>query len=77
MNIGKAGLSDAVVDELKRRLKADRLVKVKLLPSARVDDDRRDLAATLAARTDSLLVEVRGGTVLLYRPRGHRPTPSA
>lgn len=72
LQVGKAGLSDAFVEELVTMLKSDRLVKVRLLRSARAGEDTDEMAKTLADRADAVLVETRGNTVVLYRPRGGR-----
>lgn len=69
LHVGKAGVSEAFVDELRALLKRDRLVKVKLLDAARASDDRRAIAEGLAERVGAALVEVRGNTVVLWRPR--------
>lgn len=65
VQVGKEGVTDAVVDEISRQLKKNKLVKVKLLPS--FEEDRTDAAGRLAQRSASSLVEVRGKTVVLAR----------
>lgn len=78
LQIGKSGLSEGVLDEVKRQLKALKLVKLKLLKSARENEDRSALAEQLAAATQSVLVEVRGNTVVLWKgKRGKRPAAGA
>lgn len=72
LHVGKAGLSDAFLEELEGMLKRDRLVKVRLLRSVRAGSDRETIAEELAEATGSFLVETRGNTVVLYRPRGGR-----
>lgn len=72
MNIGKAGLTAGVVEEVRRQLEEHRLVKVKLLASARGEQAREALAAELAERTGAELVEVRGNTAVLWRGRRAR-----
>lgn len=72
MNIGKAGLTTGVVDEVRRQLEEQRLLKVKLLASARGGQATKDLAAELAERAGAELVEVRGNTVVLWRKRRPR-----
>lgn len=67
VHVGKDGVTEALVAELGRQLKARRLVKVRLLPSARGDAPARGQAEQLAAATSSELVEVRGATAVLYR----------
>jgi RNA-binding protein len=71
MNIGKFGITAAVVDEVDRQLQEHRLLKVKLLASAREAQGREDLARDLAERTGAELVEIRGNTAVLWR-RGKR-----
>lgn len=68
INIGKNGVNDAVIDELKKHIKASRLVKVKVLRSAETaDKDFKAIAEELAKNTASTLIEVRGRTLVLYR----------
>lgn len=70
LQVGKAGLSEGFLDELEMTLNRDRLVKVRLLRSARAGEDREEMAQTLADEAGAYLVETRGNTVVLYRPRG-------
>ena len=75
LQVGKAGMSDAVVEEITRQLKRRKLVKVKLLRSALEAGARKDIGTELAAKTRSALVEVRGNTVVLWK--GRRKTQPA
>ncbi len=68
LQMGKAGLTDAFVDEVRGQLAREDLVKIKLLRSARAGEDRTDLAEELAEATGAVLVEVKGYTVVLYKP---------
>lgn len=63
VHVGKDGVTDKVVDEIKRQLKAKRIVKVKLLPS--MEQDRYEAAEKLAAGASAVLIEVRGRTAVL------------
>ena len=65
IHIGKNGLTDATVEELKKQIKANRLVKVKMLKTSGVDN--KTLAQQLADATKTTLIEVRGSTAVLYR----------
>ena len=67
INIGKNGITDTVVEELVKQIKANRLVKVRILKSAASEEDVKTLAQQLADTTRTTLVEVRGSTVVLYR----------
>lgn len=68
LQMGKAGLTDAFVDEVKNQLDQEDLIKVKMLRSARAGEDRKALAEQLAEATGAVLIEVKGYTVVLYKP---------
>ncbi len=71
LNVGKSGITDALVDELLKQLKQNKLVKVKILKSAAVGStERMALAEKLSSRTGTKLVEVRGSNAVLYKKRG-------
>ncbi len=70
VRIGKAGVSERVLEEIKRRLKDKGVIKVKILKSAlKVEDkDRFEIAKEVAEKLDAKLVEVRGRTFILLLP---------
>ena len=74
LSIGKAGLTDGVVEELDAQLKRQHLVKVRVQRSALGEDRsaKDDQAVELSERLGAELVERRGNTVLLYRKRSRR-----
>jgi RNA-binding protein len=63
--VGKAGI-ESVAEELSDQLDDRDVVKVKFLRSARGGDETADLAADLAERTGTEVVDVRGNTAV-YR----------
>ncbi|MCU0860985.1 MAG: YhbY family RNA-binding protein [Methanomassiliicoccales archaeon] len=63
MHVGKDGASEGVVEELVNQLKANKLVKVKVLASS--SEQKREIAEELASRSGAVLIEVRGNTILL------------
>jgi RNA-binding protein len=65
VHVGKEGITPAIIDELSQQLKKNKLVKVKLLSS--FEADRHESAERLARVSSSVLVEVRGKTVVLAR----------
>lgn len=67
LNIGKNGVTDTLIEELNKQIKANRLVKVKVLKSAEEGKDLKTIAEELAEATRSTLIDVRGRTVVLYR----------
>lgn len=67
LNIGKNGITDSVVEEIKKQVKAYRLVKIKMLKTTPEGEDIKQAAAKLAQATGTTLIEVRGSTVVLYK----------
>jgi RNA-binding protein len=67
INIGKNGITDSVLEEIKKQVKANRLIKVKMLKTSAEGEDIKTSAAKLAEATKTTLVDVRGSTVVLYR----------
>ncbi len=63
VHVGKEGVTDTLIEEIAKQVKARKVVKVRLLPS--VEEDRKQVAQDLADRSDSVLIEVVGHTVLL------------
>lgn len=67
LRVGKAGLTEGIVDEVDGQLEERDLVKVRFLRASRAEADREEMAEELARRADARLVEVRGNTCLLHR----------
>ncbi|WP_340819397.1 YhbY family RNA-binding protein [Methanolobus sp. WCC4] len=67
INIGKNGITESVLEELKKQIKANRLVKVKMLKTSAEGEDIKTSAEKLAEATRTTLIDVRGSTVVLYR----------
>jgi RNA-binding protein len=63
--VGKEGITDSVLDEVVRQLEKRKLIKVRLLPASGAD--RKEVAKELATKSGSILIEVRGRTVLLAK----------
>ena len=56
-------MTDTLIEEIAKQVKSRKVVKVRLLPS--VEEDRKHVAEDLANRSNSVLIEVVGHTVLL------------
>jgi len=70
VRIGKAGVSEGVLSEIRRRLKEKGVIKVKMLKSAlKVEGkDRFEIAKEVAEKVSARLIEVRGRTFILLLP---------
>ena len=66
-HIGKNGVTPSLIEEIKRQLKDNKLIKVKLLKSAVEAMPREEIAKDLAEKTVSELIEVKGNTVVLFK----------
>jgi len=66
VRIGKNGITDKVIIEIKKELKNKHLVKIKMLKSA-INNNKKQLALDLAKRTDSTLIDKVGFVVVLYK----------
>jgi len=70
--IGKGGISDAVVAQVKEALVARELIKIKvLLETSPVTP--REAAVELAEKTNSDIVQVIGGKIVLFRRNPKKP----
>ena len=69
VQIGKAGLTASVVEEIKRQIEKRKVVKVRILKSALTSMDIEDMGSELAKRTNSKLVGTRGRCIVLKKPK--------
>lgn len=65
MQIGKASLTPEVTDSVSEALEARELVKISVLKNC--FDDPREIAQILSERTGSVVVQVIGKKIVLYR----------
>lgn len=65
--LGAAGLSEAVVKEIDRALKAHELIKVRVPSNDR--QEREAIFATLADRLTAARIQMIGKLLVLYRPQ--------
>ena len=65
--VGKSGLTDSAVKEIKIQLKKRKLIKIKFLRSIVKEKGKKELAQELASRTDSKIIMKVGFVVVLYK----------
>ncbi len=70
VRIGKNGISEGLINEIKRRLKTQGYVKVKILRNAPEIEfmNRKDIAKIVAEKCGGKLIDVRGKTFVLISP---------
>jgi len=67
--IGKNGVNEKVVVEVKKQLKRKEVIKVKVLKKALEESSMEALAKDLVDSTGAELIEARGHTLILYKVR--------
>ena len=67
INIGKSGVNDNVIEEIKRQLEANEIVKLKFAKNiARNKDDYID---EIVSKTRAKLIDVRGHVAVIYKKK--------
>ena len=64
--IGKSGVTDAVISQVEAALDARELIKVKALLET-IPQTPKEMAQTIAERTGADVIQVIGGVIILYR----------
>lgn len=71
VQIGKEGITDAVIAAIKSALTAHELIKIKVGSECPVD--RKEAGPELAEKTGSTLAQILGRTLLLYKRHPSKP----
>ena len=67
INIGKAGVNENVIEEIKRQLEAHEIVKLKFAKNIARDKD--DYIAEIVSKTRAQLIDVRGHVAVIYKKK--------
>ncbi|MFQ6054793.1 MAG: YhbY family RNA-binding protein [Methanosarcinales archaeon] len=67
IHIGKYGINNAVISELTKQLKKQKLIKIKILKTATENIDRSIITKQLAELTNSYIIDTRGSIAVLYK----------
>lgn len=65
--LGKKGVTDEFIEEVKRQLKRKKAIKIRVLRSILAVKGMDELTSEIATKTKSRLLETRGYTILLAR----------
>lgn len=63
--VGKNGIGDELIKQLSDALEARELIKIRVLENC--DYSAKDLSGEIAEKTDSLVIQVIGTKIVLYR----------
>lgn len=64
--VGKGGVSDAMIKQISEALEVRELIKISILQNC--EDDKHEVAVALTKGTKGELVQLIGLTVVLYKP---------
>ena len=67
MNIGKSGINENVIDEIKRQLKAHEIIKVKF--SKNISSEKQSYITEIIEKSNSKLVDLRGNVAVIFKKR--------
>lgn len=67
INIGKAGVNENVIEEIRRQLKDNEIVKLKFAKNIAKYKD--DYIADIVSKTRSKIVDVRGHVAVIYKKK--------
>ncbi len=67
INVGKNGLTDALIGEIRSMLHKKKKLRIKFLKSARASSDRKSLAEEVVAKSRGKKVSLRGNILLLSK----------
>ncbi len=67
VHVGKDGVDENLNNEVVQQLKKRRIIKIKVLNNA--ESDTKDVAEEIVAATNSVIVDVRGGVIILTDKR--------
>lgn len=68
VRIGKAGVNESVIAEIKKQLQLHELVKIKLLKSS-IPGEKKEVVDELLTQTNSQLILLQGNMVTIYRKK--------
>ncbi len=77
LRIGKKGVSLGIIQEIMNQLKSRGIIKIKLLKNfiEEYNLDTKLVAEEIAKRTGSMILEIRGRTIILYLQNADRYKP--
>ena len=67
INIGKGGVNENVIEEIKRQLKANEIVKLKFAKNIARDKDK--YIDEIVSKTKAQLIDVRGHVAVIYKKK--------
>lgn len=67
INIGKAGINDNVIEEIKRQLKSQELVKLRFAKN--ISSEKEIYITEIVEKTNSKLIDFRGNVAVIFKKK--------
>lgn len=67
LNIGKAGINENVIEEIKRQLKSREIVKLRFAKG--IADEKESHIDNIITETRSKLIDLRGNVAVIYKKK--------
>lgn len=65
INIGKFGINENVIDEIKRQLKAHEVIKLKFAKN--ISSEKQNYINTIIEKSNSKLIDLRGNVAVIFK----------
>jgi len=71
IQLGKKGVNESVVNEIKRRLKNQQVIKIRINRNLiKSGIERQEIAQEIEEKTGATIIEIRGNTIILAKKSG-------
>ncbi|MEN6573990.1 YhbY family RNA-binding protein [Methanobacterium aggregans] len=67
ISIGKSGLNESVIDEIKRQLKAHEVIKIRFAKG--ISTEKQNFITEITRRSKSTLIDFRGNVAVLFKKK--------
>lgn len=65
INIGKSGINENVIDEIKRQLKSHEVIKLKFAKN--ISSEKQNYINTIIEKSNSKLIDLRGNVAIIFK----------
>ncbi len=65
INIGKSGINENVIEEIKRQLKAHEVIKLKFAKN--ISSNKQDYINNIIQKSNSKLIDLRGNVAVIFK----------
>ena len=67
INIGKSGINENVIEEIKRQLKAHEVIKLKFAKN--ISSEKQNYISDITEKSKSKLIDLRGNVAVIFKKK--------